>query len=81
MAYLCSTQGGNVNDIPQLCDRAGCQVPVQTFCPLCTRCFCAEHDKLPDGHVCLSAMRFNTSRVLDDDDEIEAALERFRPVP
>jgi hypothetical protein len=39
-----------------------------------------EHDKLPDGHVCLSAMRFNTSRVLDDD-EVADALEHFQPLP
>jgi hypothetical protein len=75
-------KGGNVNDIPQRCERAGCQAPVQTFCPLCCRCFCTEHDKLPDGHICLASYGFfNATRRLDDEDEIEAALEHFRPVP
>jgi hypothetical protein len=66
--------------VPEQCDRAGCQATIATFCPLCLRCFCLEHDELPDGHVCLSAMRFNTSRVLDDD-EVADALEHFQPLP
>jgi hypothetical protein len=70
-----------VNDIPQLCDRAGCGAPVQTFCPLCSRCFCLPHDKLPDGHICLASYGFfNVSHQLDDE-EVEHALEGFRPVP
>jgi hypothetical protein len=69
-----------VNDIPQRCERAGCQAPVQTFCSLCQRCFCLEHDKLPDGHLCLSSVRFNVSHQLDDD-EVDQALAHFRPVP
>jgi hypothetical protein len=80
MAYLCSTQGGKVNDIPQLCDRADCQAPVQTFCPLCCRVFCAEHDQLPDGHICLSAMVFNVSHQLEPD-EVDQALAHFEPLP
>jgi hypothetical protein len=51
-----------------------------TWCPLCVRVFCAEHDRLPDGHICLAAMVFNVSHQLEPD-EVEAALERFRPVP
>jgi hypothetical protein len=67
--------------LPDQCDRAGCQAPVQTFCPICTRCFCLPHDKLPDGHVCLSAVTFNVSRQLEPPDEVDQALEHFRPVP
>ena len=66
--------------IPEQCDRAGCTAPVETICPLCVRCFCVEHDQLPDGHICLAAFPFNGLRRLDDD-EVNAALEHFRPVP
>jgi hypothetical protein len=53
-----------------------------TWCPICVRCFCAEHDQLPDGHICLASYGFfNATRRLDDEAEIEAALEHFRPVP
>jgi hypothetical protein len=62
--------------IPDRCARAGCTAPVETWCPLCDRCFCTAHDRLPDGHACLAA--FNASRCLELD-EIPAALERFRP--
>jgi hypothetical protein len=44
------------------------------------RVFCAEHDQLPDGHLCLSSVRFNVSRQLEPD-EVDQALEHFRPVP
>jgi hypothetical protein len=66
--------------IPATCDRAGCQAPIATWCPLCVRVFCAEHDQLPDGHLCLSSVRFNVSRQLEPD-EVDQALEHFRPVP
>jgi hypothetical protein len=66
--------------LPDQCDRVDCQAPMTTFCPLCQRVFCAEHDHLPDGHLCLSSVRFNVSRQLDDD-EVAQALEHFRPVP
>jgi hypothetical protein len=32
--------------IPERCQRLGCVAPVETFCPLCERFFCAEHDEL-----------------------------------
>jgi hypothetical protein len=51
-----------------------------TWCPLCVRVFCAEHDQLPDGHLCLSSVRFNVSHQLEPD-EVDQALEHFRPVP
>jgi hypothetical protein len=44
------------------------------------RCFCVEHDLLPDGHICLATFPFNGLRRLDDD-EVEAALEHFQPLP
>ena len=66
--------------IPERCDRAGCQASVETWCPLCSRCFCLTHDELPDGHICLASFPFNGLRVLDED-EVVAALEHFRPVP
>ncbi len=66
-------------DLPQLCDRAGCQAPIDTWCPICSRFFCQEHDRLPDGHLCLAAVRFNAQRVLDAD-EVDQALEHFRPL-
>jgi hypothetical protein len=66
--------------IPDTCDRAGCQAPIATYCPLCQRLFCLTHDRLPDGHVCLSSFTFNATRVLDMD-EVDQALEHFRPVP
>jgi hypothetical protein len=47
---------------------------------LCQRVFCAEHDQLPDGNLCLSSVHFNVSHQLDDD-EVDQALEHFRPVP
>jgi hypothetical protein len=68
--------------IPERCDRAGCTAPVETICPLCVRCFCREHDNLPDGHICLASYGFfNAARRLDDEAEIEAALEHFQPLP
>jgi hypothetical protein len=66
--------------LPDQCDRADCQAPMTTWCVLCQRVFCAEHDRLPDGHLCLSAVRFNVSHQLDDD-EVDQALVHFRPVP
>lgn len=69
-----------MTELPQFCDRAGCHKPMTTWCPICVRCFCLEHDKLPDGHVCLSAMKFNVSHQLEPD-EVDQALEHFRPVP
>lgn len=38
---------------PEVCERAGCLAPVETWCPLCERFYCAAHDRLPDGHQCL----------------------------
>jgi hypothetical protein len=66
--------------VPEQCDRAGCTLDATTWCPLCTRFFCAAHDQLPDGHICLASFPFNGLRVLDED-EVEAALEHFQPLP
>jgi hypothetical protein len=67
--------------LPEQCDRAGCTDAAALFCPLCLRFFCAAHEQLPDGHICLAAFPFNALRVLDDD-EVDAALQRgFEPLP
>jgi hypothetical protein len=69
-----------MTDLPDTCERFGCTAPMATWCPICSRFFCQPHDLLPGGHACLSSMAqvFNVSRRLDDE-EISAALERFRP--
>jgi hypothetical protein len=67
--------------LPDKCERAGCQAPMTTWCPLCVRVFCTEHDQLPDGHICLASYGFfNVSHQLEPD-EVDQALEHFRPVP
>ena len=41
--------------VPELCERPGCQRSVETWCPLCERFYCLEHDELTPRrrHACL----------------------------
>jgi hypothetical protein len=41
--------------VPEVCQQSGCREPVATWCPLCERFLCAEHDELVSvrRHDCL----------------------------
>jgi hypothetical protein len=43
-------------DTARACDRFGCRRAVETCCMICLRPFCALHEPLPYGHVCLSTV-------------------------
>jgi len=42
-------------EVPELCQQVGCHQQVQTWCVLCERFFCDEHDELYPRrrHSCL----------------------------
>jgi hypothetical protein len=44
-----------VKILPETCERPDCQKAVETFCPLCEKFLCAEHDELVPvrRHACL----------------------------
>jgi hypothetical protein len=41
--------------VPETCEHPGCTSAVETFCPLCERCYCMTHDELTPRrrHACL----------------------------
>jgi hypothetical protein len=43
------------DDVPIWCQQPGCRARVETWCPLCERFFCLEHDALTPvrRHDCL----------------------------
>lgn len=46
----------DTRDVPEVCEQGECEAGVTTWCPLCDKFLCAEHDELGARrmHDCLA---------------------------